>query len=164
MHLIQPLDKLRRDLLCRGLPGDYVSRAVQELADHHADLVEADAVESGLSAEAAWEELGDVEQLGEELVRKYRARSFAGRHPLLTFLIAPRPTVVMIWMGAFFAGWTALFVAAQMLGDTFEGLADTDFLGATKPLPLWLIYVVHYAIEALPPAFCAWWFCRLARL
>ena len=42
----EPLDKLRTHLLRRGLPADYVSRAVQELADHHADLVEGQAAVS----------------------------------------------------------------------------------------------------------------------
>ena len=37
----EPLERLRRELLRKGLPAEYVSRTVQELADHHADLVEA---------------------------------------------------------------------------------------------------------------------------
>ena len=162
MGLSQPLVKLHAHLLGRGLPAAYVGRTVQELADHHADLVEGAACEQADGADQAWQKLGDVERLGDELVRKYRARSFAGRHPLLTFVAAPLPLVVTLWAATFFAGWAAVFNVAELLGNALEQRAPTDWVAGTWPLPTWLVLTVHYAIEALPPAVCAWWFCRLA--
>ena len=163
MERREPLKQLRATLLRRGLPHDYVSRAVQELADHHADLLEARHGAESNSEQAAWQKLGDVEQLSNELVRKYRARSFAGRHPLFTFVVAPLPLVVVLWIAAFFGAWTGLFGTAYLLGNTFDGPAETDFLGATRPLPLWLVLAIHQVVLALPPALVAWWFCRFAR-
>jgi hypothetical protein len=159
MQLNQPLDRLRCHLLRRGLPGHYVSRAVQELADHHADLVEAESGENAVSEEAAWQRLGNVEQLGDELVRKYRATSFAGRHPLLTFVIAPLPVMILFWTAMFLVGWLTVFgIVAPLFGWR---LGQT--VAEMKPLLVWIILTCHYGILVLPPAMVALWFYRLAR-
>ena len=171
MGLQEPLRKLRSLLLRRGLPADYVRRAVQELADHHADLVEGEprgvgvppATQISATADDAWRRLGDVEQIGDELVRKYRLRTFAGRHPLLSFVIAPLPATIVLWVVAFFASWTAIFAVADLLGNAGSGEPTTDWTTATDPLLLWLMQVVHYGVLAVPPGLAAWWFCRLAR-
>jgi hypothetical protein len=163
MELKEPLDKLRTHLLRRGLPADYVSRTVQELADHHADLAEAESAENGDRANEAWRRLGDVEQLGTELARKYHARTFFGRHPLLTFVIAPLPAMIVFWVATFFLGWMAVFGVATLLGNAADGALTTDWSVGTDPLPMWSVLMAHYAILAVPPGIGAWWFCRRAR-
>ena len=157
MERREPLELLRNRLLRRGLPAAYVTRAVQELADHHADLVDGTT-----EPQQAWKRLGDVELIGEELVHKFRARTFAGRHPLLTFAIAPLPAVILLWVAMFFASWTSAFAIAGLLGNQLENYVETDLVGASAPFPMWLLLGIHYACLYIPPAVGAWWFCRLA--
>jgi hypothetical protein len=163
MECKEPLNKLRSLLLRRGLPADYVSRAVQELADHHADLMEGEPTGEADRTEDAWRRLGNVERLGTELVRKYHARTFSGRHPLVTFVLTPIPAMITFWAATFFLGWAAVLAVAALLGNVASGEPTTDWTTVTDPLPMWSMQIVHYAILAIPPGIVAWWFCRLSR-
>jgi hypothetical protein len=157
MEAREPLETLRRDLLRRGLPAIYVGRAVQELADHHADVVADD--ETADAAAAAWRQIGDVAHLGNELVHKYRQQTFAGRHPLLTFVIAPLPAVLLVWAATLAIGWHAVFLIAPLVWSWQEGQTVSEM----DPRMVWTLLTFHYASLIVPPAASALWFCRLTR-
>ncbi|MDY3554036.1 hypothetical protein R5W24_003153 [Gemmata sp. JC717] len=79
----QWLDHVTTTVLRRGLPAEYVARLAEELRDHVAELEEH---EPGATAEAR---LGAAEAVADTAVREYRAGRFAGRHPILVFLLVP---------------------------------------------------------------------------
>ena len=90
-------------LASRGIPPTYAWRVTRELDDHAVDL-----------AENANGKLGGADQLVEEIVTNYRNRTFAGRHPLLTFLLLPLPLAIVSYL-LFIHVWVAgllLFVKA----------------------------------------------------
>lgn len=110
-------DRLRGDLLRRGLPRSYVRRVVGELADHRADLL----AEGGPEAPGR---LGDPRGLADLVASQYRRRTFLGRHPwlsfavgVLTYVVAPISLLVLgSWLGAEF-----LFALAIGLRGLVEG-------------------------------------------
>ena len=98
------LRRLRRDLLRRGLPRNYVNRVIGEWADHLEDLSSAQlSKEADMPQTKAVDFLGSETELAEAAVLQYRARTFAGRHPVWTFLVAPIPLLLLCWIG-FYAG------------------------------------------------------------
>jgi hypothetical protein len=94
------LDRLRGDLRRRGLPHEYVERVVGELDDHKADL-EEEGRRQGLAPEnagaSAADRLGPPSRLADAVVEHFRRRSFLGRHPILTFLVAPAVLTLLAW-------------------------------------------------------------------
>jgi hypothetical protein len=159
--ITEPLRKLQAGLLRRGLPEDYVKRAVQELADHHADLREAQQPGMTGGEAVAWQELGDVDRLGDELVRKYHARSFAGRHPLLTFVVAPLPTILAMWSATFVGFWLAVWGVLEAVSCVVDARTWAD--AEPPPLVEWVLMALQPALFYVPPAVVAWSFCRTAR-
>lgn len=136
------LEGLVGDLVRRGLPVEYAERAVAELEDHRQDLL-AEAERDGLPGEAAEslaaERLGNTKTLSRKIVRDYRRRSFAGRHPWWTFVAAPLPTMVLAWAALILTIWGAAEAAKLVIGD-WGGPIDL-----CKPNPPW----VHPAVCAL---------------
>jgi hypothetical protein len=163
MECKEPLERLRRILLGRGLPADYVCRAVQELADHHADLVEATPSDDAKSDGAAWQRLGDVESLGKELARKYHQRTFAGRNPVLTFVVSPLPAMILFWAATFAATWGSIAVVGQAWFGEPETIALRDMMPSEHRIAVWSAYAIQFATLVIPPAIGALWYCRLAR-
>jgi hypothetical protein len=96
------LETLRRDLVRRGLPHDYVERVVGELNDHDNDL--RGEGHDPAAADPAAERLGDPAELADMVTAQYRARSFVGRHPVLTFVVAPIPAALLAWVLLFVVG------------------------------------------------------------
>jgi hypothetical protein len=164
MECREPLEQLQRNLLRRGLPRDYVNRAVQELADHHADLVEA-APENGAATtgDAAWQRLGNVDSISKELARKYHQRTFAGRHPVLTFVIAPFPAMLLFWVATFAVTWGTISVVGSAWLDEAETSAMRDMMQPENRIAVWSAYAIHFATLVVPPVIGALWYCRLAR-
>src|SRR5262249_4843710 len=96
----QPLDTLRTHLLRRGLPRHYVRRVVGELEDHQQDLLDEQTIlptDSG-TAPTPHERLGDLTALTDRIVAEYQSRRFAGRHPVLAFVVAPIPLALAFWI------------------------------------------------------------------
>src|SRR5262245_46923954 len=96
-------DELRSELRRQGLPHSYVERLLAELDDHYEDLVEERSTSMGaarklqsesISQENLQERLGEPAQLALFAAEQYHARSFWGRHPVLTYLLAPLPLLV----------------------------------------------------------------------
>ncbi len=75
--------------LCkRGIPARYAWRVSKELNDHAEDLDKNQSESS----------LGDPNELLDQIELTYKQRTFAGRHPVLVFLMAPLPVVVIIYI------------------------------------------------------------------
>lgn len=134
------LNQLRRELLRRGLPNGYVERVVGEWADH----VE-DQWNSHISKEADMPQTNPIESLGEEAelvestVLRFRSRTFAGRHPIWTFLVAPIPLLLACWI-VFYAGLAAVMA-----------LVDKDALRTASPTAHGMTQFILQAALYLPP-------------
>lgn len=132
------LEPLRGDLIRRGLPPGYVTRLIRELEDHRADLAERGRA-AGPGADGPLGRPGDLADL---IVAQYRARSAFGRHPVLTFLIAPAPLVMTAWL----LGQGLAVVALNALGGQVP--AGASAVGRLA----WFV----------PPVLAAVLFCRLS--
>jgi hypothetical protein len=87
-------------LLRRGVPAGYVGRLLAELTEHREDLVE-ELRRGGRANEAATIEadvrMGEPAALAEAVLARLRRGSVAGRHPLLTFVVAPTLALPLTW-------------------------------------------------------------------
>jgi hypothetical protein len=158
------LEELRGNLACRGLPRAYIARFVAELEDHLQDISLEQEVSVSTDMRKAdddlvrVERLGSQEQLVEHAVANYQGASFAGRHPVVVFLLAPIPVALICW---------AVFLLVAVLG--VEGLGDVLGPGVLPPASEWPVAVVR-SVRALPllssfipPAAVVLLWCRLAR-
>ena len=151
------LDGLGERLRRRGLPAAYVARLLGEFEDHVEDLL---MQEEPMSKEALTQRIGDIEELAAAAEYEYRQRTIVGRHPVLTFLIAPVPAVLVGW-ALFVLGSLAVFGATPLV-------LGSDFAVDGKPATQWpsamitLANVLHQAGRFFPPALVALLFWRLA--
>ena len=98
----------------RGLPPAYIERLLGELDDHYNDLLEERSSSMGAARKLDFEaddlqkRLGEPTQLAIFAAEQYRARSFWGRHPTVTFLLGPLPLLLISWIiTGFLSGlWT----------------------------------------------------------
>src|SRR4051812_19847557 len=101
MNTPESLSDMVSDLIRRGLPVDYSERAAAEFTDHYRDLVEelqaSGWSESQASVEAS-QRLGDPRTLAKKTVREYQRRYLCARWPLITFIVAPIPTILAAWL------------------------------------------------------------------
>jgi hypothetical protein len=104
-------DELRSELRRQGLPRAYITRLLAELDDHYEDLLEERSTSMGaarklqLEQDDLHERLGEPAQLALFAAEQYHARSFWGRHPLVTFLVAPLPLLMATWVTYCLAVW-----------------------------------------------------------
>jgi hypothetical protein len=79
------------------LPSDYVSRLVDELADHVADFFrENPSMDANSNLDGV---LGTPDHIAATAKTEFRRRTFAGRHPAATFLAGP-PIAVLLALAA----------------------------------------------------------------
>lgn len=164
MDTRQSLEHLTNELMRRGLPRAYISRLVEELDDHITDLIDdrrfAMSKDAGRTIEVE-KQIGHVEHLALCADTEFRKRTFWGRHPLLTFLLAPIPVLLFTW-ALCFAG-EALVVKAlpTVLGDAYrlEGRPATEW-----PRPMFgIIWTLLSVAMIAPPVVAVVLFCQLAR-
>src|SRR3954471_8394018 len=97
-------EELERELRRQRLPAAYIARLLSELDDHYEDLVEERSTSMGAArklqtGQEHWDErLGNPTQLALFAAEQYRARSFWGRHPVVTFVLGPLPMLVVSWI------------------------------------------------------------------
>src|SRR6478609_10145356 len=97
-------DALRTELERRGLPPAYIERLLGELGDHFTDLLEERSSSMGAARKLDFEtndlqsQLGEPTQLAIFAAEQYRARSFWGRHPFVTFVLGPLPFLLVSWI------------------------------------------------------------------
>ncbi|MBX7165338.1 MAG: hypothetical protein K1X74_03225 [Pirellulales bacterium] len=155
------LSSLSKDLVRQGLPPAYARRVAGELRDHRADLLRRHSLSAATSADAlasAERELGSPEELTARILHEYRARHFAGRHPRLTFLVAPVPLVLaiaaveVVTLALMLQG-LSLWPGDQVLGELFNsgGLLSMGAIVAGSAL-----------LCMTPPLIVAWLLCRWA--
>lgn len=152
MNQRQRPDRLRDELRKRGLPLDYAARLIEELADHFTDIQkENPSMDAHLSAE---ERLGSPQLLASTAQRELAGRTFAGRHPILTFLIGPIPVVALAWY-------------ATVVGCARCKAYVTPMVPATITPPTifeWILtYGCLYVSRFFPFRLTAWLFTRLGR-
>jgi hypothetical protein len=117
------LEELRSKLLHRGLPRSEAARFVEELTDHLQDLMEEKECAMRMDAKefgCLEERLGQTDELADAAVANYRHASFAGRHPVVMFLLAPIPLLAAAWIGFWYLGITAAHFAPTVLGDAYR--------------------------------------------
>jgi hypothetical protein len=147
-------ERLDARLRAAHLPADYRRRVLRELCDHAEEILSEAAERPADPAEAERvlaERLGPPERVAEEFIRSYRLRSLAGRHPILTFGIAPLFTALVAW-----AVIQIVFMAAltRWIDPYSLPLKDVFFQSASG-LTLWML--CH-----LPPLAIAAMFAALA--
>lgn len=152
-------ERVRHELLRQGLPHSYVARLVEELSEHATDLFKEDR---SMDAEHALEaRLGNPQRLAEAAKSEFHHRTFAGRHPLLTFVAAPVFVVT-----ATIVATIALMAAMAWGADLLSGgaLAPSD-QSDTPPTPfqLQLIYTANFVVRFVPFLLSAFIFVRLGQ-
>jgi hypothetical protein len=172
----EPLhNEFRSELERRGLPRAYIERLLSELDDHYTDLLEERSTSMGaarkLQTEFDNDRFADVEQrfgnpaqLAIFAAEQYHARSFWGRHPWITYLLAPLPLLVTCWIAFGLAFWAftygLAFVGSQIFGwsdETFANPADYIWHQAAA------ITFMRWYVTVLPPLTAAWLLCRTYR-
>jgi hypothetical protein len=161
MNTPESLNGLVSDLIRRGLPADYATRAATEMSDHHCDLVE-ELQGGGLSESQATTEashrLGNSHSLVKKIVREYQRRFWCGRWPLLWFLFGPLPVAIAVWFATGLAVWLTVSVL------TWFGLTAIDDPDvAFRALPVGVKYAVLVGIFLIVPAGVLYFFARLSK-
>lgn len=139
----------------QGLPRAYMDRLVEELSDHSIDLFKENL---GMDAEQTVDaRLGTPEQLAVVAKAEFRRRTFAGRHPALTFLAGPLVAVI----GTMTAG-VLLLIASLLLVEALGGSLNERNTPAFA-FELGVVQVLNCVIRFVPFALSAWFFVRLGR-
>jgi hypothetical protein len=131
------LKQVAQSLRHRGLSPRYIRRFTDELADHYQDLfMETRSMDAKLLSER----LGAPAELADRAVHEMRGRSYAGRHPLITFIAAPLPAtaVLLIGFGLAFLAALSLVPETSVVGESIPGWAAvvlTSIVWAMRFLP-----------------------------
>src|SRR5262245_43155477 len=107
-HWLKRLDaQLRR----HDLPAGYRARLLEELADHLSELEQETAsMDAPLLLE---ERLGTPRELAAQARSEFDRRTFAGRHPVLTFGVAPVFAVIATLFATLFLSWCVVWLAGM---------------------------------------------------
>lgn len=151
---------LYAELVRRGLPADYARRTAEELDDHRADLL-ADLHAAGAeNAEAiADEQLGETRKLAKRIASDYQRRSWFGRWPLTSFLLAPPLVLCAVWC-ACVLGIFAISAVAHWLDG--PGMPAEYTTGRNIETAWGFYYFAVTAFSFLVPCVVAWWYSRFA--
>ncbi len=146
-----PLDDLRERLLRGGIAPAYVSRLVEELADHAADVEDhlvASGMTRGAARFAALHRLGAPADLAAPILADGRFRSWFSRMPALVFVAAP----VLLQAALTILAAVVLRVTATRDVASLTPLAGTlsiALLIAPAAIAWWLTWSAHQ--RRLPP-------------
>jgi hypothetical protein len=147
------LEAVAEQLRRHGVPSQEAARLLEELEDHLADLL----TEQGGSMNESVEiddrvtlRLGRPDVLVAAALANRRPGGAVGRHPVLSFVVAPIPLAILSWYGYIFAGFGLLELVGWVFGDayTIAGRAVRDW-------PAGLVYAVNGMAAAsrfVPPA------------
>ncbi|HWA98689.1 MAG TPA: hypothetical protein VG713_09360 [Pirellulales bacterium] len=141
------------------LPRRYIERLVEELSDHADDLfLESPNMDVQPHNDAR---LGTAEQLAQTAKLHFRRSTFAGRHPVVTFVAGPLMSMVAALIGT-----VLLLVAVVWLVDCVTGgvLSKNDGTGLPpSPFEMTLMQVMNCIVRFVPFAWSTWCFVRLGR-
>ncbi|MFO1093386.1 MAG: hypothetical protein U0992_08755 [Planctomycetaceae bacterium] len=148
-HWLKRLDaQLRR----HHLPAGYRARLLDELADHLSELEQETAsMDAPLLLE---ERLGTPSELAAQARSEFDRRTFAGRHPVLTFGVAPvfgvlATVVVTLWL-AFYVVWLADMTTPQQLAS---GVPPTALQWSVVYAVIWFVRLVPFVAMAMTFAY-----------
>ena len=134
----------------QGLSGAYTRRFMDELADHCDDLCQETA---SMDANSLTVRLGSPEELAGRAVVEMRNRTYAGRHPFVTFVAAPLPTAALLLI--------ALCLCFLLLLSVVPETPSAD-----DRVPWWaatVMYATIWAMRYLPFIAAAILFCHAAK-
>jgi hypothetical protein len=144
-------DGLIKELRRQRLPEHYAARLVEELTDHADDLFQENL---GMDAKQDLEvQLGNPKQLAAVAKAEFQRRTFAARHPVVAFVVAP----IVAPFGALIATCLCIEMAMELVG-VFWNL-DAISRGQT----LYLIHAVDLLVRFVPFVLSAWLFVRIGQ-
>ncbi len=157
------LETVAAGLRRQGLPAAEVGRLLQELEDHIADLFaeQGGRMDGQMPVQERIEaRLGRPEVLVAAALANRRHASVFGRHPILSFVVAPIPVAILSWVGFLCVCFGLLKILGGILGEAYaiEGRAVRDW-------PAILVYALNaleMAVRFLPPAVAAALLCWCA--
>jgi hypothetical protein len=162
-------DELRSELRRQRLPQAYIERLLAELDDHYEDLLEERSTSMGAARKLQLEQddlsvrLGEPAQLALFAAEKYHARSFWGRHPVVTFLVGPLPLLVAVWLATVFSltgfGMGLSYVIEKWLKMPADQWDYPNHLVAQAIV----MAIVAWIVVVVPPLSVAGLMCRTAR-
>jgi hypothetical protein len=148
-HLLRTVAaELRR----QRLPAADVARLLQELEDHVTDLFAEQGGrmnEPMVVTEGIQSRLGRPEVLVAAALANRRQASIFGRHPILSFVVAPIPVAILSWIAFLFVCFGLMEIVGWLLGEEYaiDGRAVRDW-------PAVLVYAMNamvIAVRFLPP-------------
>src|SRR5262249_41091525 len=116
------LESVAAELRRRGVPRAEALRLLQELEDHVAELVAEQGGsmnESSQVSERIELRLGRPEVLVAAALANRRRASVFGRHPILTFVVAPIPVAILSWVGFIFLCFGLLELPGWAFGEAY---------------------------------------------
>jgi hypothetical protein len=143
------LDEVAQALRRQRLPRSYIRRFTEELAEHFDDLSKE---KTGMDAESFDTRLGAPDEIARRAAHELRRRTYAGRHPFVTFVAAPLPTAALLLVG--------LCIPFLLILT----LVPEDY--AAGEFPAWagvFMQTVVWAMQFVPFVAGAILFCYLAR-
>jgi hypothetical protein len=150
-------DQLQQALRRQGLPSVYISRLVEELTDHATDISQEN---SSMDAEqTAASRLGRPEHLASIAKTEFNGRTFAGRHPLVTFIAGPIVAIPCTLAMIFLVAFGCMRMIDTAMGGSFSA---NDELGLPPTsMEVAVIQAFNGFVRFAPFAFSAWLFMRL---
>lgn len=141
---------LYAELVRRGLPADYARRTADEVDDHRADLIaDTRSVDAAEAQAIADERLGEPRQLARKIAGDYRRRSWFGRWPVVSFVLAPVP----LWIAAAAAIYAVLhgltYPAHAVFGFALEGWSPWNRLVGLVACAVSLYAVVFAVVPSI---------------
>src|SRR6266404_5302566 len=148
--------KLRR----QGLPSEYIDRLIEELADH---AIDSQTENPSMEAQQMRAQLGTPEQLARTAHDEFRRRTFASRHPVLTFIVGPLLFSPLL----FVLCPLLLFLIAFVVGSALDCVASDALSRVPESTQVqidkWIVQCFNLYARFLPFVLAAWLFCRLGR-
>jgi hypothetical protein len=150
MHKSKWLSEVAQALHRQGLSTAYIRRFTAELADHCEDLCQE---ATSMDANQVTARLGSPDELASHAAQELRLRTYAGRHPLITFVAAPLPTAMLLLIGV-------------CLSFVLVLSAIPEASAADDPIPVWAeigMQGVVWAMRYVPFIAGAILFCQIAK-
>ena len=134
------LEPMAAELRRRGWTASEVARLIAELDDHIADLLteQGGSMNAPVADERIAARLGRPEEIVAAAVANRRQSSIFGRHPILSFVVAPIPLALLTWIGFLFFSYGVLEFADWALGEKY-GIDNK----AVSDWPAGAVYAFH---------------------
>ena len=142
------LEAVAAELRRHGLPLADVARLLQELDDHMADLFaeQGGHMDERMHANEPIEaRLGRPEALVAAALANRRQASIFGRHPILSFIVAPIPVAILSWIGLLLL-WLGLLEATGWM------IGEKEVLRDCPALRVYALKAIEIGMRFLSPA------------